>query len=67
MIIFISMLILANASVDMSGTVPMYILYIVMSPPYLHNANVYQLKIVWPIPLEAIASLCNKMGKAFSS
>ena len=35
MIIFISMLILANASVDMPGYVYMYTLYIVMSPPYI--------------------------------
>ena len=67
MIIFISMLILANASVDMPGYVYMYTLYIVMSPPYMHNANVCQFKILWPIFLEAIASLCNKMGKAFSN
>ena len=65
MIICVSMLIIASASVDSSGTVLMY-MYI-MSPPYMYSAHVCQLKIVWPVVLEAIVSLCNKMGKVFSN
>ena len=63
MIICVSMLIIARASVDSSGTVLMY-MYI-MSPPYMYSAHVCQLKIVWPVVLEAIVSLCNKMGQSF--
>ena len=60
------MLILAGASVDMSGTVLIY-MYIIMSFLYMYSAHVCQFEIVWPVFLKAIASLCNKMGKVFSS
>ena len=56
--------VIASASVDMSGLMYMYI---IMSLPYMYSAYVCQFKIVWPVFLKAIASLCNKMGKVFSS
>ena len=61
---FISMQIIASASVDMSGLMYMYI---IMSLPYMYSVHVCQFEIVWPVFLKAIASLCNKMGKVFSS
>ena len=55
--------VIASASVDMSGLMYMYI----MSLSFMHSAHVCQFEIVWPVFLKAIASLCNKMGKVFSS
>ena len=61
----------ANSSQRICGhawvCVYVYTVYCYVSSIYMHNANVCQFKILWPIFLEAIASLCNKMGKAFSN
>ena len=57
--------VIASASADMSGPYVYTVYY--LSPLYMYSAHVCQFKIVWPVFLEAIASLCNKMGKVFSS